>query len=53
MAFPPNLQPQFDNWKHGYLLYNNKCEIYWEKKWNKEMTHLHFSLKLLEILYIT
>ena len=27
------------------------CEIYWEKNGiNKEMTLLHFSLKLLEIL---
>ena len=33
------------------IIYFTICEIYWEKNGiNKEMTLLHFSLKLLEIL---
>ena len=39
MAFRSILQLQFDN------------EIYWEKK--NEITLLHFSVKLIEIRYIT
>ena len=51
MAFQLTLQLQFDT--KSIIIYFTICEIYWEKKWNEEITLLHFSLKLLEILYIT
>ena len=47
MAFQPTLQLQLIK---SIIIYFTIREIYWKNGINKEMTLLHFSLKLLEIL---
>ena len=50
MAFQPTLQLQLIK---SIIIYFTICEIYWKNGINKEMTLLHFSLELVEILFIT